>query len=569
MTDTSEGQGKIHEAISLASSGAIHQAIKLLDEATETAPRTGLTRHLMRLLEAIRHSEDEKELVLGEVQMFQAEVEETNSQLASEIAERKQAQAALRDRNEHLRAVLDNVGEGLLTLDRDGQVAGDASATISSWFGPLTEGDSFTEYLSGFAPSVATWFELGWDQVAAGMLPLDVALQQLPHTVAHGERTFHFSYIPIASPHMELETSRVLVVISDETAALEQKRLEARQRETLKLVNTIADDRYGFFEFFDATNATIGQLERWRELEEVELQRLVHTLKGNALLFGIETIAEICHEIENNLVESEEEPLAELFERLAVRWKELGEAVEPLHNGRSRRAVEVSRSELVDTIADLVEGAESSDIAQKVARWRLEPTRPRLLRFGEQARHIARRLGKGHVALTIEDSGLHVCPDRWGPFWGAFGHAVRNAVVHGLEGPEERARSGKPTSGRIELRTYARNAQFVVEIRDDGQGITWSSVSERAERLGLPCDTEEELRDALFCQGLTTAKQVDLGAGRGVGMSVIREVCEELGGSIELESTPGKGTTFRFLFADSMMAPTLDEVVSSRGPTRG
>lgn len=580
MTDPSSALERLHKAIMLASAGAIHEAIALLERgraapvgdategdfvsASEWAP---LEAGLARLLVAIRESEDEKEQVVGEVQMFQAELEETIGLLDREIGERTRAQAELRVRNEHLRAVLNNIGEGLLTLDSGGNVAGETSASVVSWFGPLGEGDCFVDYLARFAPNIAGWFEVGWDQVAAGILPVPAALAQLPRMLEHGGHHYQFSYVPIVRQTDAAGVDQVLVVISDVTAAIEQKRLESRQRETLKLVHSVSTDRKGFLEFFEEADHYVAQIFHRERIDDVELSRLVHTLKGNAMLFGIETIAEICHELESRLVEGADEGPRDLYAELTMRWEELRATVQPLHETRVEQCVEVKSDELIGALDDLVSGVDVREVAAKLADWRLEPTRPRLQRFGEQAKRIARRLGKGDVECVVDDGGVRVCPERWGPFWGAFGHAVRNAVVHGLENQQEREKAGKGKTGRIELRTYSADSRFVVEIRDDGRGIIWESVAERARRLGLPCDGEDDLRDALFWQGLTTASSIDMGAGRGIGMSAMREVCDELGGQIELESARGDGTTFRFVFAETLMAPSLEEMVASRHAT--
>lgn len=576
IADTSSALGRLHKAIMLASAGAIHDAITLLEKGGAPPPGDAskgdlvtpsdwapLEVALARLLVAVRNSEDEKELVVGEVQMFQGELEETISLLDREIGERKRAQAELRVRNEHLRAVLNNIGEGLLTLDRSCSVAGETSASVASWFGPLGEGDCFVDYLARFAPNIASWFEVGWDQIAAGVLPVPAALAQLPRVLEHGGHHFNFSYVPIVRESDAAGVDQVLVVISDVTAAIEQKRLESRQRETLKLVHSVATDRKGFLEFFEEADHFVSQIGHRERVDDVELLRLVHTLKGNAMLFGIETIAEICHELESRLAEGIDEGARDLFAELTARWEELRATIEPLHETRLEQCVEVESEALIGALDDLVSGVDGRVVAAKLADWRLEPTRPRLQRFGEQAKRIARRLGKGDVECVVDDGGVRVCPERWGPFWGAFGHAVRNAVVHGLEDQAERKQAGKSKTGRIELRTYSAASRFVVEIRDDGRGIVWESVAERAKRLGLPCDSDDDLQDALFWQGLTTASSIDMGAGRGIGMSAIREVCDELGGKIELESARGSGTTFRFVFAEALMAPTLEEMVAS------
>src|SRR5690606_28516469 len=140
-----------------------------------------------------------------------------------------------------------------------------------------------------------------------------------------------------------------------------------------------------------------------------------------------------------------------------------------------------------------------------VTNLKLEPTAVRLERIAGQARSVASRLGKGELDITIEASNLFLDPERWGSFWSSFIHVVRNCVDHGLERPETRRELGKATHGRLELATRLEGQSVVIEIADDGAGIDWDRVRDKAKELGLPHADRAELEEALFGDGLTTA----------------------------------------------------------------
>jgi len=129
---------------------------------------------------------------------------------------------------------------------------------------------------------------------------------------------------------------------------------------------------------------------------------------------------------------------------------------------------------------------------------------------------------------------------RFAPLWPALVHAVRNAVAHGVEPPEQREARGKPECAHLVLRTQLDNEALVVEIEDDGPGIDWDALRAKAQQLGV-----REDGDALFANGVSTSSEVDDISGRGVGMGALRSVCWELGGKIEVLSTPSRGTTVR------------------------
>src|SRR5262249_43189150 len=155
---------------------------------------------------------------------------------------------------------------------------------------------------------------------------------------------------------------------------------------------------------------------------------------------------------------------------------------------------------------------------------------------------LARRLGKAELDVELRDNGLRIDGDRFAPLWSALIHTVRNAVDHGIETTAVRVARGKPVRARMTLTTELHNGELVIEIRDDGAGIDWAAVAERARAMGLPAATRRDLIDAMLGQGLSTASEVTQTSGRGLGMRALRATCAELGGRVELTSDLGSGT---------------------------
>lgn len=129
-------------------------------------------------------------------------------------------------------------------------------------------------------------------------------------------------------------------------------------------------------------------------------------------------------------------------------------------------------------------------------------------------------------------------------------HLLKNAVVHGIEAPETRRLIGKPATGTIRIRLDADDGEIILSIGDDGAGISVAKL--RAKALAKGLITPEAARDMsdidalnlIFDRGLTTAEKIDLNAGRGVGMSIVKESVESYGGTVIIESEPQRGTTF-------------------------
>ncbi|MFT5585375.1 MAG: two-component system chemotaxis sensor kinase CheA [Cognaticolwellia sp.] len=146
------------------------------------------------------------------------------------------------------------------------------------------------------------------------------------------------------------------------------------------------------------------------------------------------------------------------------------------------------------------------------------------------------------------------------PLWSAFAHAARNAVDHGIETPIERLAANKSAFGTLRLFCEVQGGNLCIELTDDGAGVDWRAVRAKAQKLGLPCETQAELTDALFHQGLSCKEQVSELSGRGVGLSALRHAAESLGGSVELETQASLGTTLRVRLPSSVIwQPVLEE----------
>lgn len=127
-------------------------------------------------------------------------------------------------------------------------------------------------------------------------------------------------------------------------------------------------------------------------------------------------------------------------------------------------------------------------------------------------------------------------------------HMVRNAIDHGIEPPDARAATGKPTTGMLRLTAYHSGGDVVVEMEDDGKGLDRNTIFEKAVAKGL-IDADKSLSDSvvfdlIFAPGFSTADKITDISGRGVGMDVVKRSVEALRGLIEIASEPGKGTKF-------------------------
>lgn len=466
---------------------------------------------------------------------------------------------ALDDRNRDMRLVLDNVAEGLLTIDAQGRMSAEHSRPIDTWFGECTAELPLDEVLGRKAPEFAEAFRIAYDQMAMGILPFDVAADQIPTDFDVDGRSFSVEYRPLLNASGD-ELERTLVVISDVTAIRERERLERDQAEVVRVFDRVLSDRAGFLEFYEEACDLVESIAGDTIEHSVALKRALHTLKGNAMVFGVGSIADQCHAMESALVTDAERPTKAARDELLASWSRLSDKLQAfVGDGRAR--IEVPEAQYDELLNTALEDALETRLPTMIADLRLEPTVARLERVAEQAKRIARRLGKGDIEVRIDDNMLRLEPRRWAEFWSAFVHVIRNAVDHGIEEPSARKEAGKPECGTLSLATVIEGDEFVIRVEDDGRGIDWSRLRERAESLGLSTSDEADLSEALFADGVSTASHASEYSGRGVGMGAIREACRERGGRVLVHSQPNRGTTFEFRFSARAISVQPEELL--------
>jgi two-component system chemotaxis sensor kinase CheA len=166
----------------------------------------------------------------------------------------------------------------------------------------------------------------------------------------------------------------------------------------------------------------------------------------------------------------------------------------------------------------------------------------RLERLGENAASLAERLGKPELKIECHGGALRLENERWSSLWSACVHLVRNAVDHGIEFPAERAARGKAGGGRLVLQATVESNELVLAFEDDGGGIDWHRLEQKALAHGLPFADEPDRLAVLFTDGLSTRDEASEISGRGIGMGAVREEVRARGGSIHVSSTVGRGT---------------------------
>jgi two-component system, chemotaxis family, sensor kinase CheA len=323
-----------------------------------------------------------------------------------------------------------------------------------------------------------------------------------------------------------------------------------------------------------------------------EVRRELHTLKGNAGLMGFTALQELAHQLEDEVEEIDPaRPASGVLLAGVDRFRALlragGEgdegAATALPGGQSGegsvRIPFATLDALIDLLAEVViarnrladalEGSRAKSagpalapvdeqlalsherlattldlLQERVLRLRMVPLAALFRQLGRIVHDESEAAGKEVRFVTeggdtpLDKALLELASD-------ALGHLVRNAVIHGLESPAERAAGGKPRQGTLRLSADATAREVRIEVADDGRGVDRDAVLAAAERGGYPYVSGTDPLQLLFLPGLSTRVAADLGAGRGIGLSAVQEAVQRHGGGVEVASRPGAGTLFR------------------------
>jgi two-component system chemotaxis sensor kinase CheA len=192
----------------------------------------------------------------------------------------------------------------------------------------------------------------------------------------------------------------------------------------------------------------------------------------------------------------------------------------------------------------------TAELQEGIVKTRMQPIGNIWGQFPRTVRDVALSCGK-EVAIEMEGKETELDKTIIEAIKDPLTHLVRNSVDHGIELPEERVKAGKDRTGRLTLRAFHEAGQVNIEISDDGAGLNAERIRKKAvERALITADqaslmTEPEIFNLIFHPGFSTAEKVTNVSGRGVGMDVVKTNVEKIGGTVDVQSTLGQGTTVR------------------------
>jgi len=304
----------------------------------------------------------------------------------------------------------------------------------------------------------------------------------------------------------------------------------------------------------------------------LEIARL---LEPTARATGARSSAAATPEVDTDVVRVESGRLNALMQEvgeLVASGTDLDQQIRSLNQLREK----LGPGELSDQLAAFIQSLESraqqltritSGLQEQVSHLQFLPLEVVFRRLMRPARDAARQESKV-VEILFSGGDLRLDRSVVEALYAPLLHLVRNAVAHGIEPPDARQANGKAPGGIVRISGSAGEAGWVViAVEDDGAGLALDKILRKGRRLGLVAPdaspTREEVCRLIFHPGFSTRDQVSEISGRGVGMDVVEKRIQAIGGSVEIESRDGAGTTIR-LFVP-IASPTMDVLILAVG----
>ena len=208
----------------------------------------------------------------------------------------------------------------------------------------------------------------------------------------------------------------------------------------------------------------------------------------------------------------------------------------------------------------------ASELRDLIMRIRMVPLEHVFNRFPRLVRDLAKKGGK-KVNFIMKGEDVRVNRNVLVEIGEPILHLLRNAVDHGIEPPETRRKNGKPEEGIIKLIAERKGDKVTIIVKDDGAGIDPDKIKKKALEKGIISEAEantlstKQLIDLIFLPGFSTAEKVTETSGRGVGMDIVKTRIESLGGTVNIESTVGKGTKITLTLYDAPLKLTVVKAI--------
>lgn len=486
---------------------------------------------------------------------------EANNQLRQEAASRVLAETE-RDIADEMalilkqnKEILDNLTSGFFTIRKDLSIGMTTSKACETIFSNEIAGKQIGDIFN-LVDKQEPNLELALEQLFENILPFSVNISLLKKQFETKDgKIIDFHYTTVFDA--DEEPMKIIVVATDisETVA-KQQAMQKQVNHNKSLINIITNME-SFSSFLNHYREETLLLKVSSKLKESK--RLLHTLKGNSSIFGIEVISKRIHEMETNLTnfgDNEESAIKEIksyaleLEDLMRNYLVENHAVLQIDFDKDREEEYNFEKSHIDALYGLCSQL-TDDIRRKFEVILDLHKLANISTFTSIYQNIIAKLSaklNKKIELKISGEDLKIDKKSYEQIFENLVHAITNACDHGIEQPDMRADLGKPVTGHIEL-DFSKTAanELLISVKDDGRGLDTERLRSLAIKNNIFTPEEaaskppEEIYELIFHDGLSTAKKVSQTSGRGVGMAALKEAAEALDGTIKVSSLKDQG----------------------------
>lgn len=416
----------------------------------------------------------------------------------------------------------------------------------------------------------------------------EIYLSLLPNDVSINQKQIHIEY-KVIRKSIYTETYAIMLILTDITDKCKLEAQMEEEKNVLKMVVNIITNYSDFLyciKDYDnfCRNRIIDIINTSYSVEDIILKiyRAIHTFKGSFGQFGLNGITLKLHNFENELSEllkginnlSLNDLEAELFKYNMREWIDEDIAILRGILGdsflKNYDIVEIDKKDLLNLENKMLSVLSPMDcnlIIPDLKKFRNKPFNELLKPYINYTLGLADRFDKQINSLEIIGGEFFVDPQIYNLFIKSLGHVFRDIMVHGIECWKERIQAGKSESGNIKCIVELIDNTIKLTIIDDGRGIDIELVKRTAIEKGfytaeeISAKEDNEIISLIFCDGFSTSSKISDLSGRGMGLSAVKDEVNNIGGNIEVTTTPGIGTSFIFLlpYYENTDLPTTSE----------
>lgn len=463
--------------------------------------------------------------------------------------------------NDTTAAMVDSLGQGFLTFDMEGTCDNVYSKACLELLEVKPSGKNFMDVLCIKKEDREELEEL-MEMIFIPEHAIDPndLLQYFPKRLVNSkDMVMDLSYRIVEGKSGEV--MRIVVIATDITQHIkDSQQLEAQEQKAGIILNIIQEKEY-FYDFMADLNHLMKIIDHTATLPDIGLiLQEIHSIKGIARVFGLNNLAQILHDLETDIANTDVSVESEIMKVLEKSGELLQDEKQnviniaelPLGKGfyNKNRTAEIELSEIYN-FAKLLENTSNADIFNKYINNIVSvPIFNVMRRFNKQVLDLSERHGTLINPIKIEGENIHIIYENYTDFFISLSHLFNNIVEHAIEDPMDREDAGKNEYGNVivTIQLDSKTDSLNIIVKDDGAGINPDMVREKLKQI-TPDGSWQQESDAeiiyhIFDAEFSTRNHVSLAAGRGIGMAVIQEELDRLGGSVKLSSKIGEGTTF-------------------------